>query len=207
MPKIIGITGSIGMGKSTIASMLSQIRIPVFDSDKEVARILKDNSKIINDIGLKWPDAIIKENDVITINKKILGDIVFRNIKDKVFLEKLIHPIVQKQRELFIKNHTNSHFIALDVPLLFETKTHKICHYIFLANANDRIQRTRVLSRPHMTNAKFELIKKNQLSNKERLGLSSKIFVITTNYSKLVSFIIILSYLLIILLKKEGKQT
>jgi len=205
MPKIIGITGSIGMGKSTIASMLSQIRIPVFDSDKEVAKILKDNSKIINDIGLKWPDAIIKENDVITINKKILGDIVFRNIKDKVFLEKLIHPIVQKQRELFIKNHTNSHFIALDVPLLFETKTHKICHYIFLANANDRIQRTRVLSRPHMTNAKFELIKKNQLSNKERLGLSSKIFVITTNYSKLVSFIIILSYLLIILLKKEGK--
>jgi len=207
MPKIIGITGSIGMGKSTIASMLSQIRIPVFDSDKEVAKILKDNSKIINDIGLKWPDAVIKENDVITINKKILGDIVFRNIKDKVFLEKLIHPIVQKQRELFIKNHTNSHFIALDVPLLFETKTHKICHYIFLANANDRIQRTRVLSRPHMTNAKFELIKKNQLSNKERLGLSSKIFVITTNYSKLVSFIIILSYLLIILLKKEGKQT
>jgi len=205
MPKIIGITGSIGMGKSTIASMLSQIRIPVFDSDKEVAKILKDNSKIINDIGLKWPDAVIKENDVITINKKILGDIVFRNIKDKVFLEKLIHPIVQKQRELFIKNHTNSHFIALDVPLLFETKTHKICHYIFLANANDRIQRTRVLSRPHMTNAKFELIKKNQLSNKERLGLSSKIFVITTNYSKLVSFIIILSYLLIILLKKEGK--
>ena len=207
MPKIIGITGSIGMGKSTIASMLSQIRIPVFDSDKEVAKILKDNSKIINDIGLKWPDAIIKENDVITINKKILGDIVFRNIKDKVFLEKLIHPIVQKQRELFIKKHTNSHFIALDIPLLFETKTHKICHYIFLANANDRIQRTRVLSRPHMTNAKFELIKKNQLSNKERLGLSSKIFVITTNYSKLVSFIIILSYLLIILLKKEGKQT
>ena len=61
MPKIIGITGSIGMGKSTIASMLSQIRIPVFDSDKEVAIILKDNNKIINDIGLKWPTTITKE--------------------------------------------------------------------------------------------------------------------------------------------------
>ena len=86
MPIIIGITGSIGMGKSTIASMLSQIRIPVFDSDKEVARILKDNSKIINDIGLKWPKAIIKENDVISINKKILGDIVFENVEDRFFL-------------------------------------------------------------------------------------------------------------------------
>lgn len=207
MPKIIGITGSIGMGKSTIASMLSKIRIPVFDSDKEVARILKENNKIINDIGLKWPIAVTKKNNATSINKKILGDIVFRNVKDKVFLEKLLHPIVQKQRELFIKNHKNSHLIALDVPLLFETKTHNICHYIFLAEANGRTQRTRVLSRPHMTNAKFELIKKNQLSNEERLRLSSKIFVITTNYGKLVSFIIILSCLFKILLKKEGKKT
>ena len=207
MPKIIGITGSIGMGKSTIASMLSQIKIPVFDSDKEVARILKDNNKIIDDIGLKWPTAITKENNAISINKKILGDIVFRNVKDKVFLEKLLHPIVQKQKELFIKNHKNFLFIALDVPLLFETKTYKICHYIFLADANDRNQRTRVLSRQHMTNAKFELIKKNQLTNEERLRFNSKIFVITTNYGKLVSFIIILSCLFKILLKKESKET
>ena len=119
MPKIIGITGSIGMGKSTIASMLSQIRIPVFDSDKEVARILKDNNKIINDIRLKWPTVITKEKNANSINKKILGDIVFKNVKDKVFLEKLLHPIVQKQRELFIKNHRNFLIIALDVPLLF----------------------------------------------------------------------------------------
>ena len=207
MPKIIGITGSIGMGKSTIASMLSQIKIPVFDSDKEVARILKENITVINDIGLKWPEAVIKENNIISINKKILGDIVFSNVKDKVFLEKLIHPIINKKRELFIKKHTNFFFIALDVPLLFETNTHKICHYIFLAKANDRAQRKRVLSRQHMTTAKFELIKKNQLSNKERLRLSSKIFVVNTNYGKLVSFIIILTCLFKILLKKEGQET
>ena len=138
MPKIIGITGSIGMGKSTIASMLSQIKIPVFDSDKEVARILKENNTVINNIGLKWPEAVIKENNIISINKKILGDIVFSNVKDKVFLEKLIHPIINKKRELFIKQHTNFFFIVLDVPLLFETNTYKICDYIFLANANDR---------------------------------------------------------------------
>ena len=207
MPKIIGITGSIGMGKSTIAYMLSQIKIPVFDSDKEVARILKENITVINDIGLKWPEAVIKENNIISINKKILGDIVFSNVKDKVFLEKLIHPIINKKRKSFIKKHTNFSFIALDVPLLFETNTYKICHYIFLANANDRAQRKRVLSRQNMTSAKFELIKKNQLSNKERLRLSSKIFVVNTNYGKLVSFIIILTCLFRILLKREGQQT
>ena len=207
MPKIIGITGSIGMGKSTIASMLSQIKIPVFDSDKEVARILKENITVINDIGLKWPEAVIKENNIISINKKILGDIVFSNVKDKVFLEKLIHPIINKKRKSFIKKHTNFSFMDLDVPLLLETNTQKICHYIFLANANDRAQRKRVLSRQHMTTAKFELIKKNQLSNKERLRLSSKIFVVNTNYGKLVSFIIILTCLFKILLKKEGQET
>ena len=207
MPKIIGITGSIGMGKSTIASMLSQIKIPVFDSDKEVARILKENITVINDIRLKWPEAVIKENNITSINKKILGDIIFSNVKDKVFLEKLIHPIINKKRKSFIKKHTNFFFIALDVPLLFETNTHKICHYIFLANANDRAQRKRVLSRQNMTSAKFELIKKNQLSNKERLRLSSKIFVVNTNYGKLVSFIIILTCLFKILLKREGQET
>ena len=128
MPKIIGITGSIGMGKSTIASMLSQIKIPVFDSDKEVARILKENSTVI----------------IIT---HFLND----------------YYIINKKRKLFIKKHTNFFFVALDMPLLFETNTHKICHFIFLANTIDRVQRTRVLSRQHMTNAKFELIKKNQL--------------------------------------------
>ena len=60
MPKIIGITGSIGMGKSTIASMLSQIRIPVFDSDKEVAKILKENSKVINEYWIKMAQSYHK---------------------------------------------------------------------------------------------------------------------------------------------------
>ena len=91
MSKIIGITGSIGMGKSTIAYMLSKLGIPVFDSDKEVADILKNNRRVIKEVGIKWPQVVIIDKNKKRINKKVLGDIVFSNLSSKNFLENLIH--------------------------------------------------------------------------------------------------------------------
>ena len=199
MTKIIGITGSIGMGKSTISSMLTKLRIPVFDSDKQVSKVLENNRKIITKIGLKWPHAVIINSREISVNRKVLGDIIFSNLSDKIFLEKLIHPILHQKRDLFIQQNINRSLVALDVPLLFETKLHKICDFIFLANAKSDIQMSRVLKRKNMTHEKFDLIKKNQLSNEERKKLSSNVFVVSTNYGKLVSLIIILGCLFKIL--------
>ena len=205
MTKIIGITGSIGMGKSTISSMLIKLGIPVFDSDKQVSKILENNSDIITKIGLKWPHAVIINNHEKSVDRKVLGDIIFSNLSDKIFLEKLIHPILHQKRDLFIKQNINCSLVALDVPLLFETKLHKICDFIFLANAKNDIQMSRVLKRKNMTHEKFDLIKKNQLSNEERKKLSSNIFVVSTNYGKLVSFIIVLAYLFkILFFTKKG---
>ncbi len=199
MTKIIGITGSIGMGKSTISYMLTKLGVPVFDSDKQVSKVLENNSNIIKKIGLKWPHAIIINNHEKSVDRKVLGDIIFSNLSDKIFLEKLIHPILNQKRDLFIQQNINRSLVALDVPLLFETKLHKICDFIFLANAESDIQMSRVLKRKNMTHEKFDLIKKNQLSNEERKKLSSNIFVVSTNYGKLVSFIIILGCLFKIL--------
>ena len=199
MTKIIGITGSIGMGKSTISYMLAKLGIPVFDSDKQVSKVLENNRKIIIKIGLKWPHAVIINSREISVNRKVLGDIIFSNLSDKIFLEKLIHPIINQERDLFIQQNINHSLIALDVPLLFETKLHKICDFIFLANAKSDIQMSRVLKRKNMTHEKFDLIKKNQLSNEERKKLSSNIFVVSTNYGKLVSLILILGCLFKIL--------
>ena len=205
MTKIIGITGSIGMGKSTISSMLTKLGIPVFDSDKHVSKVLENNTKIITKIGLKWPHAVIINEGEKRVNRKVLGDIIFSNLSDKIFLEKLIHPIIHQNRELFIQKNVNNSIIAFDVPLLFETKLHKICDYIFLVNAKYEVQKSRVLKRKNMTREKFDLIKKNQLSNEDRMKLSSTIFVVTTNYGKLVSFIIILGYLFkILFLTRKG---
>jgi dephospho-CoA kinase len=205
MTKIIGITGSIGMGKSTISSMLTKLGIPVFDSDKQVSKVLENNSKIITKIGLKWPHAVNINDREISVNKKVLGDIIFSNLSDKIFLEKLIHPIINQERDLFIQQNINHSLIALDVPLLFETKLHNICDFIFLANAKNEIQMSRVLKRKNMTHEKFDLIKKNQLSNGERKKLSTNIFIVSTNYGRVVTFILILGYLFkVLFLIKKG---
>lgn len=205
MTKIIGITGSIGMGKSTISSMLTKLGIPVFDSDKQVSKVLENNNKIITKIGLKWPHAVIINDLDINVNKKVLGDIIFSNLSDKIFLEKLIHPIINQERDLFIQQNKNHSLIALDVPLLFETKLHNICDFIFLANAKNEIQMSRVLKRKNMTHEKFDLIKKNQLSNEERKKLSTNIFIVSTDYGRVVTFILILGYLFkVLFLIKKG---
>jgi len=208
MTKIIGITGSIGMGKSTISSMLLKIGIPVFDSDAEVGAVLNNNIKIINQIYKRWPRAIVINKDKKKVNKKTLGDIIFKTAKDKLFLEGLIHPLVQKQRDLFIKLNKDKELIALDIPLLFETQGYKICDYVLIADASDSIQRNRVLKRSNMTKQKFQLIKQNQYSNKERKRLSPKSFLITTNYGKLVTFLLVLTILLkIYFVKKVENNT
>ena len=206
MTKIIGITGSIGTGKSTISSMLLKIGIPVFDSDAEVGAVLSNNIKIINQIYKRWPRAIVINKDKKTVNKKILGDIIFKTTKDKLFLESLIHPLVQKQRDLFIKLNENKELIALDIPLLFETKAYKICDYVLIADASNSIQRKRVLKRSNMTKQKFQLINKNQFSNKKRKRLSPKSFLIKTNIGKLVTFLLVLRILLKIYFTKELKN-
>jgi dephospho-CoA kinase len=193
------------MGKSTISSMLTKLGIPVFDSDKQVSKVLENNSNIITKISLKWPHAVTINDREISVNRKVLGDIIFSNLSDKIFLEKLIHPIINQERDLFIQQNINHSLIALDVPLLFETKLHKICDFILLANAKNEIQMSRVLKRKNMTHEKFDLIKKNQLSNEERKKLSSNIFVVSTNYGKLLSFIIILGCLFkILFLTRKG---
>ena len=205
MTKIIGITGSIGMGKSTLSYMLTKLGIPVFDSDKQVSKTLENNRKIITKIGLKWPHAVNINDREISVNKKVLGDIIFSNLSDKIFLEKLIHPIINQERDLFIQQNINHSVIALDVPLLFETKLHNICDFIFLANAKNEIQMSRVLKRKNMTHEKFDLIKKNQLSNGERKKLSTNIFIVSTNYGRVVTFILILGYLFkVLFLIKKG---
>ena len=198
---IIGITGSIGMGKTTISSMLKFLGIPIFDSDKHVKYILEEDNFVINKIHKIWPDTITLIKRKKIINKVILGDRIFENKNNRIILEKIIHPIVKNKRNAFLHKHKSVNIIGLDVPLLYETGTDKICDYVFLVNALESIQRKRVLARPNMTKEKFEQIKFAQWSYEKKK--KKKPFIINTSYGKLLSFIILLRYLLIV--KVNGK--
>ncbi len=199
---IIGITGSIGMGKTTIASMLKFLNIPIFDSDKEVKNILEKNKFVINKIQNIWPDVISLEMRQKKINKFLLSNKIFSNKKNRIVLERIIHPIVKKKRSQFIKKYYNSKIIGLDVPLLYETKTNEICNSIFLVNTSKKIQENRVLKRPNMTKTKFNSINNAQWSYEKKRKM--KPFVINTSFGKLFSFIQVLLYLAIIITNRKA---
>ncbi len=194
---IIGITGSIGMGKTTISSMFKLLKIPVFDSDKQVKKILENNYYIIDRIYKLWPDTVILSKNQKKIDKVALGNKIFTNHKNKIILEKIIHPIVQKARNKFLKDNIKSYIVGLDVPLLYETGSNKKCDYVFLVNTSKKNQRKRVLARKNMTEKKFNLINNAQWSFEKKKKF--KPIIINTSNGKFISFIIVLINLLKIL--------
>ena len=195
---IIGITGSIGMGKTTIAKILNFCKIPIFDADEEVKKILDNNVSIINKIKNKWPECIYLQNNKEIIDKKKLGKIIFNNTKEKEKIEKIIHPIINKKRNIFLQEKKKDKFrlVGLDIPLLYETKTNKICNYILLASASELTQKNRVLNRDGMTIDKFNKINKNQLS--DGFKRKQKPIIITTEFGKIITFISVIYYLILI---------
>ena len=201
---IIGITGSIGMGKTTVSSMLRFLGIPIFDSDKEVREILDKNVDVKNEIFKIWPKALYIEQKEKKINKIFLSDKVFKKKRDKEKLERIIHPLVEDLRISFIKQNHASYIIGLDVPLLYETGTDKVCNYIFLTNTSKKNQKKRVLLRQNMTEEKFNLINDSQWSFERKKNKNP--FLISTSYGKLYSFINVLFYLLVIIFKEHNKK-
>ena len=199
---IIGITGSIGMGKTTVSSMLKSLKIPVFDSDQQVSKILENDFNIIEKISKIWPDTMLLYKKQKKINKILLGNIIFKSEKERKKLEKIIHPQVKRERKNFLETSKSYSLVGLDVPLLYETGMDKTCDYIFLVNTSKKIQKSRVLKRTNMTGQKFELINKSQWSLEKKI--KEKPFVIYTSFGKTLTFLIVLFYLFAI--KIRGKK-
>ena len=198
---IIGITGSIGMGKTTVSNMLRILKIPVFDSDKKVKEILEKNYDIIKKISEIWPESASFDQKQKKINKEVLSNKIFESKNERKKLERIIHPLVKKERTLFLKKNEKCFVVGLDIPLLYETGMDKECDYIFLVHTTKKIQKRRVLSRPNMTEKKFELINNSQWSFEKKE--KKKPHIINTSFNKLITFIIVIFYLLKI--KYKGK--
>ena len=199
---IIGITGSIGMGKTTVSNMFRILKIPVFDSDQKVKEILEKNNDVLEKISKLWPDTISLYKKEKKLNKVLLGNKIFESEKEKRKLEKIIHPLVKKERNTFFEKSEKSSIIGLDIPLLYETGENKNCDYIFLVNTKKEIQKRRVLRRPNMNEKKFELINNSQWPFEKKIKENP--FIISTSFGKTITFIIVLFYLFRI--KIKGKK-
>ncbi len=150
-PKIIGLTGSIGMGKSTVAAMFAEAGIPVFDADAEVRAMQGPGGELVPAIEAAFPGSTGPEG----VDRERLGAQVFADKAALARLEAIVHPAVTAKRAAFLEQHHDKRAVVFDIPLLFERGGHEAVDTIVVVSAPEAIQRARVLARPGMTPEKF----------------------------------------------------
>ena len=173
----LGLTGSIGMGKSTVAKMFAEEGVPVFDADAIVHRLQGPEGALVAEIESRFPGTTGPEG----VNRGALAERVLGEREALQNLEALIHPAVARERERFLAEHGQDPLVVLDIPLLFEKGGWDKVDRIAVVSAPAEVQRERVLARPGMTAEKFEKILGHQVPDAEKRARAD--FVIDTGGS------------------------
>ncbi|MEX0342801.1 MAG: dephospho-CoA kinase [Erythrobacter sp.] len=163
-PLIVGLTGSIGMGKSTVAAMFEAAGVPVFDADAEVRAMQGPEGELVPAIEAAFPGS----TDDGGVSREKLGALVFGNADHLARLEAIVHPAVAAKREAFLIEHAGSPVVVFDIPLLFEKGGASAVDRVVVVSAPADAQRQRVLARPGMTEEKFARILGLQTPDSEK---------------------------------------
>ena len=163
-PFILGLTGSIGMGKSAVAAMFRGLGVPVFDADAAVHLLQGPGGACIDPIERAFPGT----TGPAGVDRQKLGAAVFGNPAALKQLELIVHPEVAELRQTFLADNAAAPLIVFDIPLLFEKASSHGLDAVLVVSAPAAMQRERVLARPGMTPEKFEQILKLQISDAEK---------------------------------------
>ncbi len=177
---IIGLTGAMGAGKSTLSHSFQTLGVPVLCSDKVIHTLLESDPLISQKIKTLWPEVFVDG----TVDRFLLGERTLSSPDQLRILEGLLYPkLADLQKEfLHFHQHQNTPVVVLDVPLLFEVGLHKYCHYVVIATASSSIRKKRVLKRQGMSLEKFNFFESQQMSEKERLNYAD--FIVPTGRAK-----------------------
>ena len=180
---ILGLTGSIGMGKSTAAADFRRLRVAVHDADETVHALMAPGGAAFDQICQVFPGVRSK----VGIDRKRLGDLVFADMAALKKLEAILHPLVRKQKTEFLKRSAlrRQNLVVRDVPLLFETGGEAKCDAVVVVTAPTFVQRARVMARPGMTTEKFESILAKQVP--DLIKRRSADFVVQTGLGRIAS--------------------
>lgn len=164
---VLGLTGSVGMGKSTAAAMLRRLGVPVHDADVTVHRLMAPGGAAVAAVAKAFPDARRKEGG---IDRAALGRRVFADAKALQRLEGILHPLVRQSQQRFLATARarREPLVVLDVPLLFEGGGAARCDKVLVVSAPPAVQRARVMARPGMTEARFRAILAKQMPDREK---------------------------------------
>ncbi|HYE29567.1 MAG TPA: dephospho-CoA kinase [Allosphingosinicella sp.] len=171
---ILGLTGSIGMGKSTVAKMFADEGVPVFDADAAVHRLQGPEGALVDRIEAHFPGT----TGPAGVDRGALAERVLGEPEALHRLEALIHPAVARERQSFLADNADAPLVVLDIPLLFEAGGAEQVDQIAVVSAPAEIQRDRVLARPGMTAQKLDRILERQLPDSEKRARAD--FVIPT---------------------------
>lgn len=181
---ILGLTGSIAMGKTTMANQFRDQGIPVHDADQAVHQMMSAGGMAVDQIASIFPDALGSDGG---IDRPTLGRLVFNDGAARQQLEGILHPLVRQERDQWLVQHRDegSWCVGLDVPLLFETGGEKDCDATVVATTSPFQQRQRALSRPGMSLERLNAILELQMPDQMKCEKAD--FIIPTSYGRMVS--------------------
>jgi dephospho-CoA kinase len=177
MTIILGLTGSIGMGKSTVARMFADEGVPVFDADAAVHRLQGPAGALVAEIEAAFPGTTGPEG----VDRSTLAERVLAEPAALQRLEALVHPAVALERAAFLAAHAGAPVVVLDIPLLFEKGGAELVDRVAVVSADPEVQRMRTLARPGMSAEKYLRILAYQLPDAEKRARAD--FVIPTDCS------------------------
>lgn len=172
---VVGLTGSIGMGKSTVAAMFADLGAPVFDADAVVHALQGPGGRIVPAIEAAFPGTTGPSG----VDRPALSAAVLNDDASMRRLEAIVHPAVGEERARFFADHPDAPIVVLDIPLLFETGGDARVDKVVVVSASSEVQRARVLARSGMSAAKFEPILARQMPDAEKRARAD--FVIATD--------------------------
>jgi dephospho-CoA kinase len=158
----LGLTGSIGMGKSATAAMFRQAGVPVHDADEVVHALYRGRAVPL--IEAAFPGTVIDGS----VDRAALSKVLFEDESRLRALERIVHPLVREERETFLRANAHAPAVILDIPPLFETGGERDTDAVALVTAPKSVQRERVLARPGMTEEKFQAILAKQMPDSEK---------------------------------------
>ena len=174
---ILGLTGSIAMGKTTVSNMFRDLGVPVWCADNEVKKLYEKNGAATKIIFKQYPDVVTG----IGVDRKKLRSLIHRDNGILKNIEAIVHPLLENSKGNFLKTNKNTPIVVFDIPLLFEKKLEKDFDAVLVVTASNITQRNRVLSRKDITDKDFQLIKRNQLGEREKKERAD--FLINTDKS------------------------
>ena len=198
---VLGLTGSIGMGKSTAAATLRRLGLPLFDADLAVHRLLASAGAAVPAVAAAFPGV---RTEAGGIDRVLLGQRVFTNPAALKRLEAILHPMVAAEEKRFLARSRARRvpLVVLDIPLLFETGAERRCDYVLVVSAPALVQRQRVTRRPGMTEIRLDAILKKQLPDHRKRQRAD--FVVQTGAARGLTLRRLKS--IVRLLRKRGRR-